>query len=1453
MQSIGPRSALRSVHSGGLLGVLAALLLSGGGTLAHAAIFTANSPADAVDANPGNGVCADSAGNCTVRAAIMEANAVVGADTITVPAGTYVLTILGGSEDAAATGDLDITADLTINGAGAGTTIIDGAALDRVLHVLAGTVTISGVTVQKGSAADGGGILNAGALTLNSSTVSGNTMAVRGGGIFNAGTLALNNSTVSVNASSFEGGGIFNGGTLTLTNSTVSGNSAGNGGGISNLGGTLTLTNSTVTGNSGAFGGGIRNGATATLKNTIVANNSPADCFGTITSLGHNLSSDATCAFAAPGDLNNTSPQLGPLANNGGPTETHALLPGSPAIDAVPPVDCTDSSGNPVATDQRGVARPQGTGCEIGAYEVGSAPTATPTPTAPPTPSGCAGDCDGDGAVTVNEIILMVNIALGNLPLSACAGGDADQDGAITINEIIAAVINALDGCPCRFVGLRMCGGFCPNPTDVCQPLPDDSGCVCRPGGPLPTTTATATPTFTKHPSATLTRSSTPTHTATATFLVTITSTVTHTPTATLGTPTRTATPTGTGTCVPTPPNMVAWWPLDDPAGSTTVVDMGLPPPNNGTPQPGPIAASPPGGPMSVPGNLVASPPDRALFFYSPTTYVEVPPSSDLDLAISDLTIDAWFTPLPGPWSAGSDDLHVYTIVDKLNLAANTGYAFYVEVQTSCPSCVPQPPPGGAASTTEMRLVFALGDGAGLTFSTSAPIFAGTGTVFPPPTPPSPLTPQPPGWTHIAVTVDRTQNVGKFHLNGAHLVGSDFVPVAAANNTDPLWIGGTRLYGTPRAPRFIEFTLNEIEIFNIPLAQPDIQSIAGATGGKCKPTPAATATSSPTVTRPATVTHTPGLTPTPTASAPSTPTRTPTTTEPCGFIGPRMCGGTCPNPTDVCQPLPDDSGCVCEPREPTTETPTATDTPAGTATVTETPTGTPTRTPTCITPPSDMVAWWTADNTANDLSGNGNHGTLHGAASFVPGQVGAAFSLPTIADYVQVPDNPTLDFSGNLSIDAWVLTTNPTTGRATIVDKRAGSNTNPVGYHLFIFQGLVGFQLADGQPFLNHVSPGPLINNGNWHHVAATIKRTSTTGGNLYVDGVLVYTFDPTTRPGSISNGANLRLGVRLIGSPQTFENFQGAIDEVELFDRELSAQEVQAIFNARSTGKCKTPLPTRTASATVTGTPTRTSTFTRTASFTATARPSNTATRTPTPSFTRTPSPSRTPTRTATATRTPTRTATPSATMTNSLTPRPTQTPTPSATRTASSTVTRTPTITATRTPTRTASFTPTGECPGAVCTSTPTRTASPTKTPCFAEVCVFKFEDQDHDGLHDPGEPNIAGWFIHIADPSGNIISTLTTGLQACTGVPALVTYTVSEVLQSGWTQTFPPAPGTHTVFVECGQLLNLEFGNFQNPISTPTRTSTRPPANTPTRTPTSSPTRTRTNTPKVPPPED
>ena len=244
--------------------------------------------------------------------------------------------------------------------------------------------TVSGNTTPN----HGGGIYSSGTMTLTNSTVSGNTAGLNGGGLRGSGTTILTNSTVSGNTASLDGGGLWGSGTTTLINSTVSGNTTGSdGGGIYNNNSLMTITNSTVTGNTaGDDGGGMFNSADILLVNTIIAGNSATatgpDCSGVRSpnSLGHNLVGDDTgCGFTtAIGDLVNVDPLLGTLANNGGPTLTHALLSGSPAIDS------GDGSvlGSPLflTTDQRGVGFPrlQGAHVDIGAFE------AAPPPNTPP-------------------------------------------------------------------------------------------------------------------------------------------------------------------------------------------------------------------------------------------------------------------------------------------------------------------------------------------------------------------------------------------------------------------------------------------------------------------------------------------------------------------------------------------------------------------------------------------------------------------------------------------------------------------------------------------------------------------------------------------------------------------------------------------------------------------------------------------------------------------------------------------------------------------------------------------------------------------------------------------------------------------------------------------------------------------------------------------------------------
>jgi hypothetical protein len=245
-------------------------------------------------------------------------------------------------------------------------------------------MTING-TVIGGSGKDGNVASRVGGGIYDSSTgthttiisayivgnhANGNGANDGGGGIYHFGpALTIDSSTISANAAVANGGGIAtesgaNPSTVSITNATLSSNAAHLGGAIYSAASIpLTLINGTVANNvSGIVGDRL---SSTTVRNTLLAN-SGTNCAGTITSSDYNLSSDATCAlFTQPHDLNGIDPRIGPLSYNGGPTPTHALLNGSPAIDA----GGTSANGCP-ATDQRGVARPQGAACDIGAYEL---------------------------------------------------------------------------------------------------------------------------------------------------------------------------------------------------------------------------------------------------------------------------------------------------------------------------------------------------------------------------------------------------------------------------------------------------------------------------------------------------------------------------------------------------------------------------------------------------------------------------------------------------------------------------------------------------------------------------------------------------------------------------------------------------------------------------------------------------------------------------------------------------------------------------------------------------------------------------------------------------------------------------------------------------------------------------------------------------------------------------
>jgi hypothetical protein len=359
------------------------------------------------------------------------------------------------------TGAKTITADTTIDGGGL-VTISGGDRVAQMFTVASPfrvNFTVKNLTITKGAFAldcpDRGGlpcqitgsIANGlyGSLIVTNSTFTGNG----GFGIANGGTLTVTNSTFADNL-----GGISNTiGTLAVTNSTFISNTDGgfDGGGIfnGNGAGTLTVTNSTFIGNSG----GITNAgnATAWLRNTVLASNTSSEggqnCAG-VTDGGHNLDDGTSCGFStANGSQSNTDPQFDPagLQDNGGPTETVALCTGagvpagctaaSPAWGTGDQSLCTVAPVNNV--DQRGLARAQGCPpfrCSIGAYE----PFAT-TPI-------CAGDCDQNGHVTVDELIKGVNIVLGAtaVTVDGCWEFICD-DGSPDVHCLVRAVGEALD------------------------------------------------------------------------------------------------------------------------------------------------------------------------------------------------------------------------------------------------------------------------------------------------------------------------------------------------------------------------------------------------------------------------------------------------------------------------------------------------------------------------------------------------------------------------------------------------------------------------------------------------------------------------------------------------------------------------------------------------------------------------------------------------------------------------------------------------------------------------------------------------------------------------------------------------------------------------------------------------------------------------------------------------
>ena len=263
---------------------------------------------------------------------------------------------------------------VTADGLGEVLNVVDSTIRDNVASFSGGggidaggqlSVTDS-VVRDNTSGGSGGGVDVGGTATITRSTIRDNetTGGLGNGGGISGNGLTIDRSTVSGNTAKTQGGGVF--GTGTIVNSTLSGNATSTNGGGASTNGSLTLHNVTVAGNTAAVAGrGLHrfgSGSQLLVQNTILADPGGSECAGGLpTSQGHNIAGDATCALAAAGDLQSTDAQIAPLGFYGGPTRTHRLEPGSPALDAAAAIG--------LAVDQRGTARPIGPAPDIGAVE----------------------------------------------------------------------------------------------------------------------------------------------------------------------------------------------------------------------------------------------------------------------------------------------------------------------------------------------------------------------------------------------------------------------------------------------------------------------------------------------------------------------------------------------------------------------------------------------------------------------------------------------------------------------------------------------------------------------------------------------------------------------------------------------------------------------------------------------------------------------------------------------------------------------------------------------------------------------------------------------------------------------------------------------------------------------------------------------------------------------------
>lgn len=250
----------------------------------------------------------------------------------------------------------------------------------------------------------------------------------------------------------------------------------------------------------------------------------------------------------------------------------------------------------------------------------------------------------------------------------------------------------------------------------------------------------------------------------------------------------------------------------------------------------------------------------------------------------------------------------------------------------------------------------------------------------------------------------------------------------------------------------------------------------------------------------------------------------------------------------------------------------------------------------CVTPPSNMVAWFSLDESAGTKAGDLAQaapkitnmsqlvspidGTYFGSPLRLTGSLGwvsNAVKFDGTNDYVEAPNHPSLNFgSGDFSIDAWVKIDHPNdaNGVRALVEKREQIGGQYFGYSFFLYNGKLSLQLADGG-YANYVSNLTVPADGLWHFVAVTVDRNNIAGGTFYLGQgpmgnftVQTATFNPMNRQGSVNNSRPLRIGSLTLANPTSL--FKGSMDEVELFNRMLTPGEIQSLVDAGRYGKCK-------------------------------------------------------------------------------------------------------------------------------------------------------------------------------------------------------------------------------------------------------------------------------------------